>query len=377
MEDEKNDMKRYVLAFDSFKGTMDADEVTKIVEAALLRHDPASQIRAIPLADGGEGFTETCLRLYGGRRVTHKTVDPLERPVEAFYAALPDGTGAVEMASCCGLPLMGRERDPLHASTYGLGQLLRRMESDGVTKILLGLGGSATNDGGIGMAAALGYQFLNAAGESLRAIPENLSDIVRIIQPKKPWTIPAIAACDVDNPLTGENGATYVFGPQKGVAGEMRERLDAGLQNLALCIKKDLCMDVSGLPGAGAAGGLGAGVAAFLHGTLLPGIELILDAAGIDDAIRQADYVLTGEGRIDAQSAHGKVPVGVARRAKAAGVPCIALCGVTGEGFEKTYAAGIRRVYAASPGGEPFEMVKRHCRETLRALAERVAAELD
>jgi glycerate kinase len=264
---------------------------------------------------------------------------------------------------------MGDKKDPLHATTKGVGELIKHAAAKGSDHILMGIGGSATNDGGIGMAASLGYRFLNEDGAELVPLAINLGKIRHIEQPDTLPDVAVTVACDVDNPLCGPHGAAYTFGRQKGADDAMLAELDAGLKNLASVIRSDLGVDVLDLPGAGAAGGLGAGLSAFLSARLVPGIDLILDAAHFDDMIKGTDIVFTGEGRIDWQSVHGKVPVGVARRAKAQSIPCVALCGAIGENMEKVYDYGITAAFSAVRGAMDFEEIKRTCREDLRMLA--------
>ncbi len=363
---------RYILAPDSFKGTMTADEVCDIWEDVIRRHEPEARIDRLPMADGGEGMVNAYLRILGGERVTARVSGPLSGRMDADYGILPGGAAVMEMAACAGLPLVGDRKDPERATTFGVGELILHAAQRGVAEILLGLGGSATNDCGIGMAAALGYRFLDEAGRVIEPAAKNMGQVRHIVRPEQPIPVTVTAACDVDNPLYGPNGATYTFGMQKGAEGETLRTLDAGLKNMAEVIARDLGVDIANLPGAGAAGGLGAGIAAFLGGRLQPGIELLLDAAGFDSMLRDADLVFTGEGRIDWQSAHGKVPVGVARRAKAHGVPAIALCGAIGEGVEAVYEHGITAVFSAVRSVSDFASIQKSCREDMRLLADSV-----
>jgi len=366
----------FVLAPDSFKGTMSSDEVCHEMERAIRKHIPDAQVVRVPLADGGEGLVNALLRICGGERVTAKVSGPLGDKVSADYAVLPDGTAVIEMAACAGLPLVEDRKDPLHTTTFGVGEMILHACAGGCKKILLGLGGSATNDCGIGMAAALGYKFFNGNGSEIEPSAVNMA---RIAQIKAPEALPEsvfTAACDVNNPLYGPTGATYTFGMQKGAEGAVLELLDAGLKNMAGVMKRDLGADVAQEPGSGAAGGLGAGVLAFLRGTLKPGIELVLDAANFDVLLENADIVFTGEGRIDWQSAHGKAPVGVAMRAKTKGIPCIALCGSVGDGAEQVYEKGITAFYSAVRGAADFEQIKRTCKEDMFLLADAVVRTL-
>ena len=242
----------------------------------------------------------------------------------------------------------------------------------GVKKVLLGLGGSATNDGGVGMAAALGFRFLNADGKPVEPLAKNIWAIATIVPPEQALPLSVTAACDVDNPLCGPNGATCTFGPQKGVTKEQMPILDAALHHFAGVVAHDLGKDVLDVPGAGAAGGMGAAVLAFLNGALKPGIDAFLDAAQFDALLSDADCVFTGEGRMDAQSAHGKVPMGVGLRCKRAGVPCIALCGSLGGGAEEMYQHGITAAFASVRGTCDFRQVQATCREDTKLLMDAV-----
>lgn len=365
-------MKHFVLAPDSFKGTMDAKEVCAIWDEAIHRHIPDAMTTCFPMADGGEGMVSAFLSICGGKRIYKTVSDPFGKPVQAAYGILPDDTAVIEMAACSGLPLVEDNKNPLVATTYGVGELIRDTEKQGVKNIILGLGGSATNDCGIGMAAALGYRFLDTNDKDVEPLAENMQRIAHIIKPGRLPGITVTAACDVDNPLYGPSGATYTFGVQKGANGETLEILEAGLKNIAGVIRKDFGLDVADVPGAGAAGGLGGGVMAFIGGTLKPGIDLLLDAAKFNDALETADMVFTGEGRIDWQSVHGKVPVGVSRRAKQRGIPCIALCGAIGKDVEAVYNEGISAVFAAVSGACTFEEIKLTCKDDMRQLVDAV-----
>jgi glycerate kinase len=265
----------------------------------------------------------------------------------------------MEMAAAAGLPLVEGRRDPLHATTRGVGELLRRAEELGVRRVLLGLGGSCTNDCGIGMAAALGFRFMDASGREVEPLAANLGDIRTIREPERPLSIKVSAACDVDNPLLGPAGATYTFGPQKGADRETLDRLEAGMTSFRQVLTRHYGASLAETPGTGAAGGMGEAVLRLLGGTLRPGIELLLDAAGFDDLLQGADLVLTGEGRIDRQSAHGKVPMGVGLRCKRAGVPCLALCGSVGPGAEAVYDCGITAIFSAVQGAASFEEIRK------------------
>jgi glycerate kinase len=365
-------MKRFLLVPDSFKGTMDAGEVCAIWEKAIQTHCPGAYIKNIPMSDGGEGMVDSYLRICGGERIVHTVRGPLGEPVQAAYGILPDGAAVMEMAACAGLPLVGENKNPMITTTWGVGELLLAAAQKGVKNVILGLGGSATNDCGIGLAAAIGYRFTDKNGQDVAPLAKNMQLIAHIQKPQKPLGLTVTAACDVDNPLYGPTGATYTFGMQKGADEAALALLDAGLANMAEVIKNDLSVDVANIPGAGAAGGLGGGTVAFLGGVLKPGIELLLDAAKINDELQTADIVFTGEGRIDWQSAHGKVPVGVSRRAKKFGVPCVALCGSLGQGYEAVYEEGITAVFSSISRPGTFEEIKSTCREDMVRLVDSV-----
>ena len=367
------EIRRIVLAPDSFKGTMSAREVCQVEKQALLEVFPQAHITCLPMADGGEGLTDTCLGLLGGERVAVRVTGPRHTPVEAFYARLPDGSAVIEMAAAAGLPLMNGRLDPLTATTQGVGELILHAAHRGARRILLGLGGSATNDGGVGMAYALGWRFYDGAGCPVAPLAGNLSQIEDIRLEAPLPELEVLAACDVDNPLCGETGATAVFGPQKGVTPQTRPILEAGLAHLAARMEAAGGSPLAGLPGAGAAGGLGAGVCFFLGGSLHPGVELVLEAAEFDALAAGADLVITGEGRMDGQSARGKVPSGVARRCAAAGVPCVALCGGLGEGARVMYDLGVTAMFSTLHGFTTPEAAAGTCRADLADLTRAVA----
>lgn len=366
------DIKQVIIAPDSFKGTMEAAQVCRIIQASVRNYFPAAAVRCIPMADGGEGMVDAYLGLLGGRKV-FLTVQGLQgRPVACHYGILPDGTAVMEMAACAGLPLLDGALDPMHTTTYGVGEMLLHAERNGIRRVLLGIGGSATVDCGLGMAAALGYRFLDKNGAQVEAVTCHMADIASIIVPDRKPKLDIIAACDVDNPLCGETGAIYTFGKQKGISEEMMPQMDAQMKRFARIIAKQTGVNVLDVLGAGAAGGMGAALLAFLNAKLKPGVELLLDAVGFDSLLKETDIVFTGEGRIDWQSTRGKVPVGVARRAQAAGVPCIALCGSVGEGAEQVYDCGVTAVFSSVGEICDFEHVKKHCAENLRMLSDAV-----
>ena len=365
-------MGKYVLIPDSFKGTLSSLEVCRIVEEAIRAHDPQAQVRAIPVADGGEGTVDAFLAAVGGERVAVACAGPYGEPLTACYGLLPDGTAVVEMAAAAGLPLVGERRNAERTTTYGVGQLIAHAAHHGAKKLVLGLGGSATNDGGCGAAAAVGIRFLNDGGQSFVPVGAALKDIAHI---DRAALDPAVAAlpimtmCDIDNPLCGPAGAAAVFGPQKGADVAMVRRLDDGLAHLADLIRRDLGRDVLSLPGGGAAGGFGAGASAFFNSPLRMGIDVVLELTDFDRQAADADLVITGEGRLDSQSLRGKVVVGVARRAKALGVPVAALVGGCETDVDAVYDQGVSGVFPINPLPLPFAEVKTRCRENLRFTA--------
>ncbi len=363
-------MRRFIIAPDSFKGTMSAAEICDILGGVVKSMAPEAEIVKIPMSDGGEGMVDSYQRMLGGEKRWHRVSGPKGLPVDCPYALLPNGSVVMEMAGCAGLPLMEAQLDPMHATTCGVGQMLRFFEAGGYSDVLMGIGGSATNDCGIGMAAALGYRFLDESGAELEAYACNIGKIRRILKPERELRLNITVACDVNNPLCGERGASAVFGPQKGLKPEQIPLLDADIRTFAGLIKETLGADVLDVPGAGAAGGLGAALMSFCKARLMPGIELLLDTAGMDGLLKGAELVITGEGRIDFQSASGKVPDGVGRRAKAAGVPCIALCGCIGPGAEAMLERGISAYYACSDGTKTMAELVESCREDLKNCAE-------
>lgn len=354
-------MGKWILIPDSFKGTMSSEEICTVMAAALRRHLPEADIVSIPVADGGEGSVDAFLAALGGRREKVPCTGPDGRPITAFYGRLPDGTAVVEMAAAAGLPLMEGHLCAEGATTYGVGELLRAAVHAGAKRVILGLGGSATNDGGCGCAAALGIRFLDRDGVSFVPVGGTLDRLDRI---DASGLDPAVRAaditvmCDIDNPLCGPTGASAVFGPQKGAGPEMVARLDRNLGHLADIIRRDLGMEIRDLPGSGAAGGMGGGMVAFFGSTLQMGIETVLDTVGFDKLLEGADMVFSGEGKLDAQSLLGKVVIGVARRAKRAGVPLVAVVGDIGDNIEAAYDMGVSAVFSINRVAVPFREAK-------------------
>ena len=369
-------MRKYVVIPDSFKGCLSSGEICDILAREIRRRDPEARVCALPVADGGEGTVDAFLGALGGEKVAVSCRDPYGRPLTAHYGLFPDGkTAVIEMAAAAGLPLVGEDRRVADATTYGVGQLIAHALKRGAERILLGLGGSATNDGGCGAAAALGVEFLDAEGKAFVPVGGTLRRIAHI---RADGLLPTlrqaevIAMCDIDNPLCGESGAAAVFSPQKGADAATVRMLDEGLAHLAAVIEKDLGRSLLTLPGAGAAGGFGAGSVAFLGARLQMGIEAVLDLTDFDRLAADAYLVITGEGRLDSQSLRGKVVVGVARRARALGVPVVALVGSSETDIAAAYDAGVTAVFPINPAPTTLSEALAHARTHLAFTAENV-----
>lgn len=370
-------MEKILLVPDSFKGTLSSRQVCQVMAGQLRRFFPQAQVKSIPVADGGEGSVEAFLAAAGGERRTRTVTGPFGEPVEAFYGILGDGrTAVIEMAACAGLPLAEGRLNPERATTYGVGELLLAAKEAGCTKAILGLGGSCTNDGGAGAAAALGAKFTRADGTAFVPIGGTLGEIAALDVSPVAQALQGMeltAMCDIDNPLYGEAGAAAVFAPQKGADAAMVARLDAGLRHLGQVSARCLGRDFSHLPGAGAAGGLGFGMAAFCGAQLRMGIDAVLDAVGFDSLLPGTDVVFTGEGKIDSQSARGKVVSGVAARCRKAGVPVVAVVGQIGQGFEEMYQQGLTAVFSINRAAQPFAESRFHAGENLALTMENIA----
>ena len=373
-------MEKILLVPDSFKGTLSSRQVCQVMAGQLRRFFPQAQVKSIPVADGGEGSVEAFLAAAGGERRTRTVTGPFGEPVEAFYGILGDGrTAVIEMAACAGLPLAEGRLNPERATTYGVGELLLAAKEAGCTKAILGLGGSCTNDGGVGAAAALGAKFTRADGAAFVPTGGTLGEIAALDVSPVAQALQGMeltAMCDIDNPLYGEAGAAAVFAPQKGADAAMVARLDAGLRHLGQVAARCLGRDFSHLPGAGAAGGLGFGMAAFCGARLRMGIDVVLDTLGFDKRLPSADLVFTGEGKIDFQSLRGKVVSGVCGRAKRAGVPVIAVVGQIGPGFEPMYDQGLSAVFSVNRAAQTFSESRHHARENLALAMENIARTL-
>jgi len=342
---------KIIVAIDSFKGCLSSRELAEAAETGIRRAIPDAEVVKIPVADGGEGTVDALVEATGGRFRTVAVRGPLGELVEARYGILGDGqTAVIEMATASGLPLVPPAlRDPRRTSTFGTGQLIADALDLGCRKFIVGIGGSATNDAGTGMLAALGWKFSAASGETLEPCGGNLARIARV---DASGAHPALhnakflVACDVDNPMYGPQGAAFIFARQKGADDTAIAELDAGLQNFAEVILHETGRDIALMPGAGAAGALGAGFLAFTNADLRPGIEIVLEQLAFDTLVRDARFVVTGEGRFDAQSLRGKTPIGIARATKKHGVPVIVLAGSVADDAVAAHEEGVAAFFS-------------------------------
>lgn len=353
-------MQNFILVPDSFKGTLSAIEVCNIMKSSIKNLYKDANIISVPVADGGEGTVDAFLYALGGEKKSVWVSDAFnEQKILAHYAMLKDDIAVIEMATCAGLPLVKNRLEPDKTTTFGVGELIIDAVNSGAKKIILGLGGSATNDGGCGMAAALGVKFKDEQDQKFIPTGGTLSQIYKIDMNNiysKIKDIEFISMCDVDNPLCGKLGASAVFAPQKGADEDMVRLLDEGLAHLAKIIKRDLHIEVKDIKGAGAAGGLGAGSIAFLQSKLTKGIDVILDTIKFDELVSKADIVFTGEGKFDSQSLHGKVVMGVANRSQKYKTPVIVVTGAIGENIQEAYNKGITAIFSINK--EPMEFSK-------------------
>jgi len=366
---------KVVVAPDSFKECLSALQVAEAVARGLRRADAAAEVVLVPMADGGEGTVDAVVDATGGRRLRTTVTGPLGDPVEATFGVSGDGeTAVIEMAQASGLPLVPpRRRNPLRTTTYGTGELIGEALAEGVRTVIIGIGGSATVDGGAGMAQALGVKLTDASGRELGWGGGELGRLAHVDVgglEERTLGVRFRVACDVTNPLLGERGAARVYGPQKGATPEMVEVLERNLARFARVVAHDLRVEVAKVPGGGAAGGLGAGLKAFLGAELVAGVEVVADAVGLAGKMAGADLVITGEGKLDAQSAFGKTPVGVARLAKKQGIPVVALAGALGGGAERVLAEGIDAYFSIADGPLGYEDSLARAAELLACAAE-------
>jgi len=371
---------KIVIAPDSFKENLTSLEVASEIETGLKRVWPDAEYVKVPMADGGEGTVQSLVDATGGQIIKCEVTGPLGDKVQASYGLLGDANIAViEMAEASGLPLVPKDqRDPLRATTFGTGELIADAINRGVKEIIIGIGGSATNDAGAGFAQALGVRFHNAGGVPISEPlgGGRLAEVTAIDMTQANPVLSRVrisVACDVTNPLCGENGASHIYGKQKGATPEMIEQLDKNLGHFARIIKRDLFADIADEPGAGAGGGMGGGLMAFTNATLKRGVELVVSHTGLEKHLKGADLAITGEGRVDSQTAFGKTPSGVAAVARKLGVPVVAIGGGLADDAACVFAHGIDGLETATPNAMPLEEAIGKSRQYLQDAAERVA----
>lgn len=370
---------KIVIAPDSFKESLSALQVANAIEAGFKEIYPCAEYVKCPVADGGEGTLNAMVDATGGRIVQQPVISPTGETVMAALGLSEDGRDAyIEMATASGLELVAADRrNPLTATSYGTGELIKAALDSGARRFIIGIGGSATNDAGVGMLQALGFRFLDKQGDDL---PFGGGALAALATIETAHADPRLAecrfqvACDVTNPLTGETGASAIFGPQKGATPQMVQLLDANLRHFAAVVKKTLLRDIESIPGAGAAGGMGAGLLAFLNAELAPGFPLIAGALGLEALMKDANLVITGEGRIDSQTINGKVPVGVATLAKKQHLPTIAIAGVLGNGYELVYRCGIDAAFSVVSSITTLDEALTRAEDNIRRCARDTAA---
>lgn len=364
---------KIIIIPDSFKGSASSMEVCNCIEKGILKVFKNADIKKIPVADGGEGTVDSILYAAGGNIKKVNVRNPSGKIIEAKYGIINKEKAVIEMAEASGITLVDDAvRNPLKYSTYGTGELIKDAMNNNIKEILIGIGGSATNDCGIGMANALGYKFLDENNNELEAIAENMIKVASIDDSnvdKRIFDIKINVACDVKNPLYGENGATAIYGKQKGVTEESFDILDNGLKNIARIVKEKFNKEIDHIEGSGAAGGLGGGLVAFCNAELKSGIDAVLDIIDFEDKIKDASLIITGEGAIDGQTKKGKVPVGVARRAN--GIPVIAIVGDIRDGAEAVYDMGIVSIMPALKRAMPLDKAIKNSKTLIEDAAER------
>jgi len=370
---------KIVIAPDSFKESLTALHVCEAVEKGIKTHFPNAEISKVPMADGGEGTVQSLVDATDGEVIQARVTGPLGKEVEAFYGILGDGkTAVIEMAAASGLHHVPVDkRNPLITTTRGTGELILKALDHKVKHIIIGIGGSATNDGGTGMAKALGAKLLDAKGAEIKEGGGSLDQLASIDLTNLDSRLAEVkveVACDVDNPLTGETGASAVFGPQKGATPDMVKQLDRNLAHYAAIVGKEMGIHIQSVPGAGAAGGLGGGLLAFLSAELKPGVDIVIEATQLESYIKDADLVITGEGRIDGQTIYGKTPIGVAKTAKKHSVPVVAIAGSIGVGSEAVYEHGISALFSVVPGAVTLPEALEKADENIERTAKNVAS---
>ena len=352
-------MKKVVLIPDSFKGTMSSSEICNIMKENILKHYPKCEVISIPVADGGEGSVDAFLQAVGGEKIYKEVTGPyFGEKVKGYYGILPGNVAVLEMAAAAALPMVGDRKDPSKTTTYGVGELLLDAAGKGVERIILGLGGSATNDAACGLASAVGVAFYDEKGERFTPVGGTLDKVARIDLSgidEKLKRIPITTMCDIDNPFYGPEGAAAIYGPQKGADPAMVKDLDTKMRKLSEVMKKDCGVDVQAIPGSGAAGGMGGGMVAYFGSKLQMGIETVLETVGFSSLIEGADFVYTGEGKIDGQSLRGKVVIGVAREAKKKNVKVLAFVGDIADDIEGAYQEGVTAIFSINRVALPYK----------------------
>ena len=369
-------MLKFVVMPDSFKGTLSSNRICEIICERLLYHFADAELISVPVADGGEGSVSCFLEALGGTRVVCTCKNPYFEEMEGFYGLIHGGrTAVIEMAACAGLPLVEERKNPLKTTTYGVGELILDALKRGAKEIVLGLGGSATNDFGCGAAAALGINFFKEPGEKFIPVGGTMCEVSRIetvnLNPLLK-DVKITLMCDVKNSVFGENGAAYVYAPQKGAAKADVEILDAGLRHICRIVKRDVGMDVALLQGGGAAGAMAAGMVSFLNAEIKMGIDTVLSVVNFDEILEGATAVFTGEGKLDSQSLQGKVVCGVAKRAKEKGVPVIAIVGGVEGDVSAIYQMGVNSIFTINRLPEDFSVSRFKSEENLRQTADNV-----
>lgn len=367
---------KFLFASDSFKGTLSSEKIIDLLTKAAEDIFPGCETAGTLIADGGEGTVDAVIAMTKGSMVEVPVHGPLMEETKAVYGKINEDSAIIEMAAASGLPMVPTElRNPLNTTTYGTGELIKDALDKGFRKISIAIGGSATNDGGMGAMAALGVKFLDKDGNELKGVG---SDLAKVVKVDVSQIHPAVAEteftvmCDVNNPLTGPDGATYTFGKQKGGTPEILDELEAGMKSYAAVAGEALGMDIDHIAGAGAAGGLGAALCGFLKANLKSGIETVLDLIHFDEMLEGVDVVVTGEGRIDWQSAFGKVPSGIGMRCKNKGIPAVAIVGGMGKGAEKIYEFGVESILPTINGAMDIEEALERAEELYQAAAERM-----
>jgi glycerate kinase len=357
----EKDKNKIILIPDSFKGTMSSIEVCEVMEKSIKSFMPDMEIVSIPVADGGEGTVDALLSAVGGEKIDAQVTGPKGDKVDSFYGILETGEAVIEMAAAAGLPMMGDDLDVMNATSFGVGELIAHALDRGCKQIILGVGGSATNDGGAGAAAALGVEFFDKEGNAFVPVGKTLKDIETIskrsVHPNLEDAYIKIMS-DINNPLCGDNGAAAIFGPQKGANEEMIKLLDDGLRHFSEVLKEDIGIDILEMPGAGAAGGMGGGIYAIFDAELKMGIDVVLDLVKFDDLLSDTALVFSGEGKIDAQSLGGKVVFGISKRTKKQNVPLIVVVGDIADDMSEAYERGVSAIMSINRVAVPFSEAK-------------------